>query len=157
MGSRCEQEDNSMLQIDLSHFDDPYQDATGVDIDDEDPPLRIHTWMLIVVVAGGLCLLILVISLTLIACRLRSNNEPLEEKRRPQMDMTRIPSEKLGPPGVDVWELRTSRKLLYKCLDLRHCCSQPIRALRSVFSRQGNNDMRKYYDCELTEMRVSLL
>lgn len=91
-----------MLQIDLSRLEDPYAGMVDSDSSEESPPLRIHTWMLVVVVAGGLCLLILVSALTLIACRLRSGNEPSEEKQRPRsMDNTRI-SEKHGPPGVDV-------------------------------------------------------
>ena len=83
-----------MLRIDLAALDG---DGTNLGFR-SDGGYTIQSWILVAAAAGGVCLLVLVVALTLVACRLHGNGN--DEKRHP--DSTRIRADKHGPPGTDV-------------------------------------------------------
>ncbi len=97
VGNRCALENNSLLHIDLSTLDQGtnlgYRGGDGHSI---------PSWILIAAIAGGVCLLVLIIALTLVACRLQGSHHSQTEKQYPHLDPSRIRVDKHGPPGTDV-------------------------------------------------------
>ena len=97
VGNRCALENNSMLHIDLSTLDRGtnlgYRSGDGYSI---------PSWILIAAISGGVCLLVLIIALTLVACRLQGSRHSHTEKQYPHLDPSRIRVDKHGPPGTDV-------------------------------------------------------
>lgn len=98
----CALENNTLLDIDLSAVDQGGQ-YRGAE-DDGFLGLGLQPWVLIAAVASGLALLLLIITLSLVICRMLTRRH--KRCRRDSFDLydstARIRAEK-GPPGTDVW------------------------------------------------------